>query len=86
MVVSFMEARDQPGVFFFRTERATSEAGRALAEEIATRLGMNAAGMATPILKETRPVAVVVAAPVLDEKVGRETGQGLQVLFSAALD
>ena len=84
LVVSFREAREQPGVFYFRTEHSSSEAGEALAREIAGRLGMKSHGMATPMLKETRAVAVVVSAPVLDEKVGRETGQGLQVLFADA--
>ena len=86
LVVSFMEGRDQPGVFYFRSEHSASEVGEVLAHEIAGRLGMKVGGMATPMLKETRPVAVVVAAPLLDEKVGRETGQALQVLFTGAAE
>lgn len=83
LVVSFMRESEQPAVYYFSSEFSSSEAGQQLATEVASRLGMAVAGKAMPILKETRPVSIAVAATELDEKLGRETAQGLQVLFAA---
>ena len=79
MVVSFaLPGTDQPGVFFFRSPLSHSESGEELARGIATRLGLDAVGRVSPILRETRATAVVVAVPRLDVRLGAAVARGLQ--------
>ena len=62
LVVSLASAgAGEPGIFFFGTERSFSPAGRVVAEAIGHRLGMPVEARATPMLRETRSPAVVVA-------------------------
>ena len=69
LVVSFSKAgADDQGVFFFGTDRSSSPAGRVLAESLGHRLGVPVEARATPILRETRSPAVVIAVakPTID--------------------
>lgn len=52
---------DVEGVFYFGTPISTSDAGKAIAVHVATRIGIDALPRAVPILKETRSPAVVVS-------------------------
>jgi N-acetylmuramoyl-L-alanine amidase len=79
MVVAFALPRtDQPGVYFFRSALSSSEAGEAVAEEIAGRIGIEAAGRSMSILRYTRAPAIVVAAPKLDAALGGAVARGIQ--------
>lgn len=81
IVIAFAEPSDGPGVFFFETERSRSDAGEQLAQEISSRLGVGTGGLAIPMLRETRPVAVVVAVPDAGSKTGKEAALGVEALF-----
>ncbi len=52
---------DIEGVFYFGTPLSTSEAGKALALHLASRLRVSSLPRAVPMLKETRSPAVVIA-------------------------
>jgi N-acetylmuramoyl-L-alanine amidase len=81
LVIAFATPTDGPGVFFFESERSRSDAGEQLASRIASRLGVGISGLAIPILRETRPVAVVVAVPDSGPKTGMEVALGVEALF-----
>lgn len=81
LVIAFAAPTDGPGVFFFETERGRSDAGEQLAARIASRLGVEIAGRAIPILRETRPVAVVVAVSDTGPRTGKEVALGVEALF-----
>jgi len=76
LVVSFV-AEPRPGVYSFASERSASEAGRSLAGAVAAELSLPVGGRATPILKETRSPAIVVAVPEPDGTTGILTGRAL---------
>ena len=79
MVIGFSLPRtDQPGVFFFQSPMSSSASGQELAHSIATRLGLEAIGRVTPMLRETRATAVVVTVPTLDEGLGAAVARGIQ--------
>jgi N-acetylmuramoyl-L-alanine amidase len=79
MVIGFSLPRtDQPGVFYFQSPLSSSESGRELAQGIAARLGLDAIGRVTPILRETRATAVVVTVPTLDKRLGAAVARGIQ--------
>jgi N-acetylmuramoyl-L-alanine amidase len=79
MVIGFsLPGTDRPGVFFFQSPLSRSESGEALADGIATRLGLEAIGRISPILRETRATAIVVTVPLLDPRLGRAVARGIQ--------
>ena len=79
MVVGFsLPGTDCPGVFYFASPISRSESGQALAEGIAGRLGLEAIGRVSPILRETRATAVVVTVPLLDSRIGASVVRGIQ--------
>lgn len=61
---------DEPGVYFFASSLTHSDAGEAVAGEIAGHLGLPAIGRIMPILRETRATSVVVTVPNLDASLG----------------
>ena len=73
---------DRAGVFHFGSDLSTSPAGHALAEAIARRLDLPVSAMATPMLRETRSPAVVVASGDLSVRLGSEIGAGVVELYS----
>ena len=79
MVIAFsLPGTDNPGVFFFQSPLSSSESGEELASGIAARLGLEAVGRVSPILRETRATAVVVTVPLLDVRIGRAVARGIQ--------
>jgi len=83
IVVSFV-AEPTPGVYHFQSPLSVSAAGRAIAVAIADELGVPVGGRATPMLKETRSPAVVVAHPALDGVVGIRTARALERFHATA--
>jgi N-acetylmuramoyl-L-alanine amidase len=72
LIVGFAHpGTDVPGVHFFASAHSHSEAGMALAEMLATGLGIDPVGRSTPLLRSTRAPAVLVALPRLDSALGR---------------
>lgn len=71
LIVGFQKP-DQTGdcVYFFETPTTRSEAGVRLAGALAARLGIPAEGRATPLLRETRAVAVIISLADLGESTG----------------
>jgi len=79
MIIGFSLPRtDCPGVFFFQSPLSRSESGEELAHGIAARLGLDAIGRVSPILRETRATAVVVTVPRLDVQLGTAVARGIQ--------
>lgn len=75
---------DEAAVYFFASDHSRSEAGALLAEAVAETLGFSVDGRATPMLKETRAPAVVVACPDLSEKTGMGIADGIESFFRTA--
>jgi N-acetylmuramoyl-L-alanine amidase len=72
LVICFMAApADAQGAFFFGTDRSTSPAGRLLAESLGHRLGLPVEARATPMLRETKSPAVVLAMAQHRPQAGR---------------
>ncbi len=83
VVVSISAARhDPPAAYYFASEMSSSRAGAALAGLVAERLGLEASGRATPMLKNTRAPAVVVALAEFDERTVTSIAQGLLDLYA----
>ncbi len=83
VVISVCTARsDPPGVYYFASEMSSSRAGAALGGLIAGRLGVEVAGRAIPILKNTRAPAVVVALNEFSERAMTAVAQGLLDLYA----
>ena len=68
LIVSFGVADERLAVYYYSSNLGRSEVGALLAQAVASRLGTDYEGRATPMLKETRAPAIVVEAPDLDEK------------------
>ncbi len=79
IVVSFH--RGENLVYYFESSLGRSEAGARLATQIAAELGVEVAGRATAILRETRAPAVVISATDLGPKTGEAVVQGLDRFF-----
>ena len=69
------------GAFYFGTDLSSSPAGRVLAETIGSRLGLSVAARATPMLRETRAPAVVVATDLLTSATGKTIAAEIIELF-----
>jgi N-acetylmuramoyl-L-alanine amidase len=83
LVVSFaLPMTDEPGVFYFASSFGSSAAGARIAKAMAARVDVPALGRSVPILKDTRPPAVVIAVEPLDEKTGGMAAQGMIDLFA----
>lgn len=67
----------EPGVFHFATATSHSEAGARLGQHLGRALGLPSGGRSTPILRETRSPAIVVAADTLDEALGKSVAAAL---------
>lgn len=71
------------GIYYFASALSSSSAGKALAHRIGAVMGVEPNGRATPMLKNTRSPAVVVAASRIDERVVAAIAQGLIDLYAA---
>jgi N-acetylmuramoyl-L-alanine amidase len=65
-----------PGVFHFATPTSHSEVGVRLSQHLGRALDLPSLGRSTPILRETRSPAIVVAAQ-LDEALGKAVAAAL---------
>lgn len=83
VIVSLQIASSPPeaGVFYFRTDRSRSEAGRRLATIVATSLDLPCRGRATAMLRETRAPAVVISGVRLGEELGVRTVDAIEEFF-----
>jgi N-acetylmuramoyl-L-alanine amidase len=77
----FVPDEGDEGIYFFSSEHSRSEAGMALAETLAERLGVRAVGRTLPILKETRAPAVVVALRSMNRRTGRVVANVVASLY-----
>lgn len=68
----------EPGVYHFATPTSHSEVGVRLGQHLGRALGLPSQGRSTSILRETRSPAVVVAAVVLDEALGKAIAAALE--------
>jgi peptidoglycan hydrolase-like protein with peptidoglycan-binding domain len=87
LVIAFTVPPDGvEGVFYFASEHSSSAAGETIATAVADRLGLAPLGRATPMLKETRPPAVVVATRTLSAETGIATVAALVELYRSATE
>lgn len=84
LIVSLSVSEDPAMVYYYSSELGRSEVGAMLAQAVASRLGTEYAGRATPMLKETRAPAVVVELPELDEKTAVAVVEGVEDFFRRA--
>lgn len=69
------------GVYYFGTDLSSSPAGRAIAEAIGRDLGLPVEARATPMLRETRSPAVVVAVEHPAGPIGSRVAKGIVSLY-----
>lgn len=84
LIVSFGVADERLAVYYYSSNLGRSEVGALLAQAVASRLGTDYEGRATPMLKETRAPAIVVEAPDLDEKTAVAVVDGIDDFFRQA--
>jgi N-acetylmuramoyl-L-alanine amidase len=84
LVVSFAMPKDgdEPAVYYFESKHSRSHAGQLMAKAVAEELHISSSGRATPMLKNTRSPAIVIAAEDLGERVGGKAAQGIINLFA----
>ncbi len=82
LVVSITDAGSaHGGVFYFGTNLSSSPAGRVVAEAVARRLALPVEPRATPMLRETRSPAVVIAVAGLTSPLGSRIAAGIIELY-----
>ena len=82
IVIGFFIPQDgEEAVFYFSSEHSRSEAGMAVAEVVAERLGLSPAGRTMPLLKNTRSPAIVVAVRAMNRRVGRVVANVIASLY-----
>ncbi len=82
IVIGFFVPQDgEEGVFYFSSEHSRSEAGMAIAEAVADRLGLVHAGRTLPILKNTRSPAIVISVRAMNRRVGRVVANVIASLY-----
>ena len=85
LVISFTVPSDGvEGVFYFASEHSHSAAGQAIAEAIGERLAIPTMGRATPMLKETRAPAIVIAVGSPSASTAAATVAALDDLYRDA--
>jgi N-acetylmuramoyl-L-alanine amidase len=82
----FVPDEGEDGIYFFSSEHSRSEAGMAVAQALADRLGVPALGRTMPILKETRAPAVVVALRSMNRRAGRIVANVVASLYEKTAD
>ncbi|NND03446.1 MAG: hypothetical protein HKN91_11725 [Acidimicrobiia bacterium] len=86
LVVAFSmpdeEGTGEPAVYYFSSSHTSSHAGALLAKAVAEELLVPCRGRATPMLKNTRSPAIVIAPDKLGAKTGGQAAQGLINLFA----
>lgn len=85
IVIGFFVPEDgEEGVFYFSSEHSRSEAGVVIAQLVADRMGLRAAGRTMPILKNTRSPAIVVSVRSMRRRVGRVVANVVGSLYEKA--
>ena len=86
LVVSFAHPEQhgthESAVYYFASSHSSSHAGELLAKAVGAELDLVPRGRATPMLKNTRSPAVVIATSDLGAKVGGQAAQGVINLFA----
>jgi len=86
VVVAFSRPDEQgggkPAVYYFASSHSRSHAGQLLAKAVGEQLGLPPKGRATPMLKNTRSPAIVVAADQLGSLLAGQAAQGIINLFA----
>lgn len=78
LVIGFaLPHTDVPGVYYFASSMSVSEAGSTMAKAVASGLGMPTVGRMTPLLRDTRAPAIIVALPRLDAAAGRAVARAI---------
>jgi len=82
IVIGFLVPENgEESVYYFSSEHSRSEAGMVIAHLVADRLGLMASGSTMPILKNTRPPAVVVSVRAMRGRVGRVVANVIASLY-----
>ncbi|MDH3538539.1 MAG: peptidoglycan-binding protein [Acidimicrobiia bacterium] len=68
----------EPGVYHFATATSHSEVGTRLSQHLGRALGLPSRGRSTPILRETRSPAVIIAVETPDEALGKAVAVALE--------
>ncbi len=82
-VVSFTHPDESSAVFYFSSQHSHSAAGEKVASAVADSLGLTSEGRAFPMLKDTRPPAVVISMSPMNADVGRRAAAGIVGLLAA---
>ena len=83
-VVAFAEPPDgHECVLYFQSKHSHSAAGEKLAAAIADVLGVGIVGRSVPMLKDSRPPAIVVCKNNLGSEIGSAVANGLAELMAA---
>jgi N-acetylmuramoyl-L-alanine amidase len=87
MVIGFFVPDEgDEGIYYFSSEHSRSEAGMAIAQVLADRVGVSPVGRTMPILKETRAPAVVVALRSMNRRSGRIVANVVASLYETPKD
>jgi N-acetylmuramoyl-L-alanine amidase len=84
-VVSFTHHApdERSAVWYFSSQHSHSAAGEKVAAIVADSLDLPSEGRASPILRETRPPAVVISARPMGADLGRRTAEAIVGLLAA---
>lgn len=86
-VVAFAQPPDQhEAVLFFQSKHSHSAAGEKLAAAIGDVLGIGTSGRSIPMLKDSRPPAIVICKNAIDASIGTTVATGLSALLAAPRD
>ncbi|HEX9977459.1 MAG TPA: peptidoglycan-binding protein [Acidimicrobiia bacterium] len=84
LVLAFaLPGTDVPGVYYFSSTRTLSPAGASMAKAVAAHLGVEPVERMTPLLRDTRAPAIVVALPRLDTAIGADVVDALVAWITA---
>ncbi|MDJ0791099.1 MAG: peptidoglycan-binding protein [Acidimicrobiia bacterium] len=87
LVVGFFVPSDRvEGVFYFESAHSRSEAGKVIAEILAERLAIPAAGRSMPMLKDTRSPAVVVSMRSMSRRAGTIVAHAVASLYEMSAE
>ncbi len=86
-VVSFASPADgDDAVLYFQSKHSHSAAGEKLADAVAASLGISVEGRSVPMLKDSRPPAIVICRRPMSQAVGVAVADALAELLAAPRD
>ncbi|MBT8166451.1 MAG: hypothetical protein HKO63_10795 [Acidimicrobiia bacterium] len=71
----------EPGVYHFASATSHSEVGARLGQHLGRVLDLPSQGRSTPILRETRSPAIIIATAPLDETLGKTVADALEAFL-----